>query len=59
MEKMATQMVSFYMDKKVLSARDPVWLQSAFNILINLFKRVGLKNKCKEDTGLDVRSWQD
>jgi hypothetical protein len=36
-------MVSFYVDDGVLSARDPVWLQSALNALITLFEQVGLK----------------
>jgi hypothetical protein len=36
-------MVSFYVDDGVLLARDPVWLQSAFDVLITLFEQVGLK----------------
>ncbi len=38
MAQMATQMVSFYVDDGVLLARDPVWLQSAFDVLITLFE---------------------
>jgi hypothetical protein len=38
----------FYMNNGVLSARDPVWLQSSFGILINLFERVGLKTNAKK-----------
>ncbi len=36
------------MDDRVLSARDPVWPQSAFDVLIDLFKRVGLKMNAKK-----------
>jgi hypothetical protein len=43
MAQIATRMMSFYVDDCVLSARDPVWLQSAFNVLITLFEQVGLK----------------
>jgi hypothetical protein len=43
MVQIATRMVSFYVDDGVLSARDPVWLQSAFDVLITLFEQVGLK----------------
>ncbi len=43
MAQIATRMVSFYVDDGVLSARDPVWLQSAFDVLITLFEQVGLK----------------
>ena len=48
MEQMAIQMESFYVDNGVLSARDPVWLQSTFNILNDLFERVGLKMNTKK-----------
>jgi hypothetical protein len=37
-----TQMVAFYVDDRVLLARCPEWLQSSFNILISLFKCIGL-----------------
>jgi hypothetical protein len=47
MVQSATQMVSFYVDDGVLSARDPVWLQSALDILITLFEQVGLKTNTK------------
>jgi hypothetical protein len=43
MVQIATRMVSFYVDDGVLSARDPVWLQSAFDVLITLFEQVGRK----------------
>ena len=48
MEQMAIQMESFYVDNGVLSVRDPVWLQSAFDILNDLFERVSLKMNAKK-----------
>ncbi len=48
MAQSTTQMVSFYVDGGVLSARDPVWLQSALKILITLFEQVGLKMNTKK-----------
>jgi hypothetical protein len=48
MAQSATQMVSFYVDDGVLSARDPMWLQSALSILITLFKQVGVKTNTKK-----------
>jgi hypothetical protein len=47
MEHSNTQMVSLYVDDVVLSARDPAWLQSLFDVLINLFKCIGLKTNTK------------
>ncbi len=48
MAQSVTQMVSFYMDDGVLSARDSVWLQSALDVLITLFEQVGLKTNTKK-----------
>jgi hypothetical protein len=48
MAQSATPIVSFYVDDGVLSARDPVWLQSALNILITLFEQVGLETNTKK-----------
>ncbi len=48
MAQSATQLVSFYVDDGVLSARDPVWLQSALDVLITLFEQVGLKKNTKK-----------
>ena len=48
MEQTAVKMVSFYVDNGVLSVRDPMWLQLAFDVLINLFNRVGLKTNAKK-----------
>ena len=41
-------MVSFYVDDRVLSAHDAVWLHSAFDVLITLFEQVGLKMNTKK-----------
>jgi hypothetical protein len=41
-------MVSFYVDDGVLSVRDPVWLQSALDVLITLFEQVSLKTNAKK-----------
>jgi hypothetical protein len=41
-------MASFYVDDGVVYARDPAWLQSSFDVLINLFERVGLKTNTKK-----------
>ena len=41
-------MVSFYVDDGVLSVRDPMWLQSAFDILITLFEQACLKTNTKK-----------
>jgi hypothetical protein len=48
MAQSATRMVSFYVDDGVLSARDPVWLQSTLDVLITLFEQVGLKMNTKK-----------
>jgi hypothetical protein len=42
MEQTAVRMVPFYVDDGVLSSRDPVWLQSAYDVLIDVFDRVSL-----------------
>jgi hypothetical protein len=41
-------MVFFYVNDGVLSARDPVWLQSALDVLITLFEQVGLNTNTKK-----------
>ena len=48
MAQSATRMVSFYVNDGVLSAIDPVWLQSAFNVLITLFEQIDLKTNTKK-----------
>jgi hypothetical protein len=34
--------VAFFVDNGLVAARCPVWLQSSFTILVNLFERIGL-----------------
>jgi hypothetical protein len=36
------QCIAFFVDDRLVSARCPEWLQSSFDILIKLFKRIGL-----------------
>jgi hypothetical protein len=35
--------VAFFVDDGLVAARSPEWLQSSFTILVNLFKRIGLR----------------
>jgi hypothetical protein len=35
-------LVAFYVDNRLIASQDPVWLQESFDILIGLFKRIGL-----------------
>ena len=48
MEQTTIQMTYIYVDDGVLSACDPVWLQSTFNVLFDLFKRVSLVMNAKK-----------
>ena len=41
-DDVAKWLVAFYIDKKLVTSRDPVWLQSSFDILVNLFECIGL-----------------
>ncbi len=41
-DEVAKWMVAFYIDDGLVASRDPVWLQSSFNILVSLFERIGL-----------------
>jgi hypothetical protein len=41
-DKVAKWMVAFYIDDRLVSIRDPVWLLSSCNILVSLFERIGL-----------------
>ena len=36
-------LAAFYVDDGLIQSRDPVLLQTSFNILIELFERVGLR----------------
>jgi hypothetical protein len=35
-------LVAFYVDDGLITSRDPVWLQESFDVLIELFERIGL-----------------
>jgi hypothetical protein len=39
-DEVAKWMVAFYIDDGLVASRDPVWLQSFFDILVGLFKRI-------------------
>jgi hypothetical protein len=41
-DKVAKWMVAFYIDNGSVASRDPVWLQSSFDILVGLFERIRL-----------------
>jgi hypothetical protein len=41
-DKVAKWMVAFYIDNGLVASRDPVWLQSSFDILVGLFECIGL-----------------
>ena len=34
--------MAFFIDDGLVASRDPVWLQSSFDVLVSLFKRIGL-----------------
>jgi hypothetical protein len=38
----AKWLVAFYIDDGLVASRDPVWLQSSFNVLVGLFEHIGL-----------------
>ena len=48
MEQTTIGMTYFYVDDEVLSACNPVWLQSTFNVLFDLFKRVSFVMNAKK-----------
>jgi hypothetical protein len=41
-DEVAKWMVAFYIDNGLVASRDPVWLQSSFDILVGLFEHIGL-----------------
>jgi hypothetical protein len=41
-DKVAKWMVAFYIDDGLVASRDPVWLQSSFDILVSLFEPIRL-----------------
>jgi hypothetical protein len=42
------QCIAFFVDNGLVAARCPEWLQTSFNILITLFKRIGLRTYAKK-----------
>jgi hypothetical protein len=41
-DDVAEWLVAFYIDDGLVASRDPVWLQSSFDILVSLFECIGL-----------------
>jgi hypothetical protein len=41
-DHVAEILVAFYVDNGLIASWDPVWLQESFNVLIGLFKQIGL-----------------
>ncbi len=41
-DDVAEWLVAFYIDNGLVASRDPVWLQSSFDVLVGLFERIGL-----------------
>jgi hypothetical protein len=41
-DDVAKWLVAFYIDNGLVASRDPVWLQSSFNVLVGLFERIRL-----------------
>jgi len=42
------QCIKFFVDDGLVAARCPEWLQSSFDILINLFERIGLRTNAEK-----------
>jgi hypothetical protein len=42
------QCIAFFVDDGLVAARYPEWLQSSFDILINLFEWIGLQTNAKK-----------
>ena len=41
-DEVAKRLVAFYIEDGLVASRDPVWLQSSFDILVGLFECIGL-----------------
>ena len=52
------QATLFYADNDIVASSDPRWLQSAFDILVVLFDRVGLKTNVRKTVGMSLRPCQ-
>ena len=46
------QAAFFYADDGVVASSNPRWLQGAFNSLVGLFDRVGLRNNFRKTVGM-------
>ena len=42
----------FYADNGMVSSSDPLWLQGAFNTLVGLFDRVGMRTNIGKTVGI-------
>ena len=40
--------IAFFVDDGLVAARCPEWLQSSFDVLINLFERIGLRTNAEK-----------
>ena len=49
-----TLLAAFYANGGLVQLRDPVFLQEAFNALVALFERVGLRTNTKKKRGDDM-----
>jgi hypothetical protein len=41
-DEVAKWLVAFYIDNGLVASRDPIWLQSSFDVLVGLFECIGL-----------------
>ncbi len=42
-KEVCREIVVFFVDDRPVRSRDPIWLQSALNVLVTLFERIGLR----------------
>ena len=49
------QAALFYTDDGMVASSDPCWLQGAFNTLVGMFDRVGLRTNVGETVGMVCR----
>ena len=52
------QTALFYADDGMVASSDPRWLQGAFNTLVSLFDRVGLRTNLGKTVGMVFRPYQ-
>ena len=52
--------VLFYADDGMVGSIDPKWIQSAFDTLMGIFDRAGLRKNIRETVGMVCRPcWED